>query len=127
VVHWAIAGDDETTYTGKHADLRPLQPAFIIAETGETIIYRELEAHSNCLAHLFRKRGPKRLDHYSVFMGNNSRYVETCGAGERLGLYFTCVTSFLTSSELSYILTNNLSRILITSRLKLDIAREALK
>jgi long-chain acyl-CoA synthetase len=114
-------------YTGKHADLRPLQPAFIIAETGETVTYRELEARSNRLAHLFRKRGLKRLDHYSIFMENNSRYVEACGAGERSGLYFTCVNSFLTSSELSYILTNSLSRILITSRLKLDIAREALK
>ena len=99
----------------------------IIAETGETVTYRELEARSNRLAHLFRKRGLKRLDHYSIFMENNSRYVETCGAGERSGLYFTCVNSFLTSSELSYILTNSLSRILITSRLKLDIAREALK
>jgi long-chain acyl-CoA synthetase len=114
-------------YTGKHADLRPLQPAFIIAETGETVTYRELEARSNRLAHLFRKHGLKRLDHYSIFMENNSRYVEACGAGERSGLYFTCVNSFLTTSELSYILTNSLSRILITSRLKLDIAREALK
>ena len=114
-------------YTGKHADLRPLQPAIIIAETGETVTYRELEARSNRLAHLFRKHGLKRLDHYSIFMENNSRYVEACGAGERSGLYFTCVNSFLTSSELSYILTNSLSRILITSRLKLDIAREALK
>ncbi len=30
-------------YTGKHAHLRPLQPAFIMASTGETVTYRELE------------------------------------------------------------------------------------
>ena len=60
-------------------------------------------------------------------MENNSRYLEACGAGERSGLYYTCVNSYLTASELAYILTNSQSRILITSREKLEIAREALK
>src|SRR5215467_4215233 len=114
-------------YTGKHAHLRPLQPAFIMASTGEAVTYRELEARSNRLAHLFRKQGLKRLDHYSIFMENNNRYLESCGAGERSGLYYTCVNSFLTAGELAYILTNSQSRILITSTEKLDIAREALK
>ena len=114
-------------YTGKHAHLRPLQPAFIMASTGETVTYRELEARTNRLAHLFRKRGLKRLDHYSVFMENNSRYLEACGAGERSGLYYTCVNSYLTAGELAYILTNSQSRILITSQAKLDVARDALK
>jgi long-chain acyl-CoA synthetase len=114
-------------YTGKHVLLRPLQPAFIMASTGEAITYRELNARSNALAHLFRNRGLKRLDHYAIFMENNSRYLEACGAGERSGLYFTCVNSYLTSGELAYILTNSESRILITSKAKLEIAREALK
>jgi long-chain acyl-CoA synthetase len=114
-------------YTGKHAQLRPLQPAFIMASTGETVTYRELEARANRLAHLFRKHGLKRLDHYAIFMENNSRYLEACGAGERAGLYFTCVNSYLTAGELAYILTNSQSRILITSLAKLDVAREAIK
>src|SRR6201994_5194005 len=114
-------------YTGKHARLRPLQPAFIMASTGEAVSYAELEARSNRLAHLFRARGLKRLDHYSIFMENNSRYLECCSAGERAGLYFTCVNSYLTPIELAYIVNNSCSRILITSRAKLDIAREALK
>src|ERR1700687_5126879 len=114
-------------YTGKHAQLRPLQPAFIMASTGETVTYRELEARSNRLAPLFCSRGLKRLDHYAIFMENNSRYLEACSAGERSGLYFTCVNSYLTASELAYIVSNSQSRILITSTAKLDVAREALK
>src|SRR5215475_6249098 len=114
-------------YTGKHALLRPLQPAFIMAGSGEAVTYRELDARSNRLAHLFRKCGLKRLDHYSVFMENNSRYLETCAAGERSGLYYTCVNSFLTADELAYILQNSESRILVTSVAKLEIAREAIK
>jgi long-chain acyl-CoA synthetase len=114
-------------YTGKHAHLRPLQPAFIMASSGESVTYRELEARCNRLAHLFRKCGLKRLDHYSIFMENNNRYLESCGAGERAGLYFTCVNSYLTAGELAYILTNSESRILITSVAKLEIAREAIR
>src|ERR1700694_1615942 len=114
-------------YAGKHAHLRPLQPAFIMAGTGETVTYAELEARCNRLAHLFRNRGHKRLDHYAVFMENNSRYLEACSAGERSGLYYTCVNSYLTASELAYIVGNSQSRVLITSVAKLEIAREALK
>ncbi len=113
-------------YTGKHAHLRPLQPAFIMANTGEAVTYVELEARSNRLAHLFRRHGLKRLDHYAIFMENNSRYLEACGAGERSGLYFTCVNSYLTASELAYIVNNSQSRILITSRAKLEVVREAM-
>ena len=113
-------------YTGKHAHLRPLQPAFIMAATGETVTYRELEARCNRLAHLLRKLGLQRLDHYAIFMENNSRYLEACGAGERSGLYYTCVNSYLTPGELAYIVNNSESRVLVTSAAKLDVAREAL-
>src|SRR5271169_1614065 len=114
-------------YPAKHAHLRPLQPAFIMASTGEAVTYRELEARSNRLAHLFRKLGLRRLDHFAIFMENNSRYLEACSAGERSGLYYTCVNSYLTPGELAYIVNNSCSRVLITSTAKLDVAREALK
>ncbi|HEX7927962.1 MAG TPA: AMP-binding protein [bacterium] len=114
-------------YPGKHAVARAKQPAIIMAQSGEVVTYAELEARQNRLAQLFRAHGLKRLDHISIFMENNSRYVEACGAGERTGLYFTCVNSFLTAEELAYILTNSESKALITSRAKLEIAREAVK
>ena len=114
-------------YTGKQARLRPLQPAFVMANSGETVSYAELEARSNRLAHPFRNHGMKRLEHYAIYMENNSRYLEACGAGERAGLYYTCVNSYLTGSELAYIIDNSESRILITSVAKLEVAREALK
>ena len=78
-------------YTGQHALERAEQAAIIMAGTGETITYGELEARSNRLAHLLRARGVRRLDHYSIYMENNARYIECCGAGERAGLYYTCV------------------------------------
>src|SRR3984893_12555110 len=114
-------------YPGVHAKIRADQPAFIMAQTGIAVTYAELEQRTNRLAHFFRSRGLKRLDHYAIFMENNDRYLESCGAGERAGLYYTCVNSFLTAGELAYIINNSHSRILITSIAKLDIAREAIR
>ena len=114
-------------YPGKYTKERAGQPAFIMAGSGETVTYAEYEARTNRLAHLLRSHGLKRLDHYAVFMENNSRYLECCGAGERAGLYYTCVNSYLTADELAYIVNNSASRVLITSRARLDIAAAALK
>ncbi|HYM31190.1 MAG TPA: AMP-binding protein [Candidatus Cybelea sp.] len=113
-------------YPGLHAKIRPDQPAFIMAQSGETVSYAELERRTNRLAHYFRAAGLGRLDHYAIFMENNSRYVECCGAGERAGLYYTCVNSYLTPEELAYILDNSESKILVTSKARLDVALQAL-
>ncbi|MFI5400306.1 MAG: AMP-binding protein [SAR324 cluster bacterium] len=114
-------------YPGKHATERANQPAFIMAGSEAAVTYAEFEARTNRLAHFFRSHGLKRLDHYSIFMENNSRYLECCGAGIRAGLYYTCVNSYLTPDELAYILNNSTSRALIASRAKLDVAMAAVK
>jgi long-chain acyl-CoA synthetase len=113
-------------YTGVQVQRRPQQPAFIMAQSGESVSYAELERRSNRLAHFLRAAGLRRLDHYAIFMENNARYVEACGAGERAGLYFTCVNSYLNPEELAYILDNSEARILITSMAKREIALAAL-
>ncbi len=113
-------------YPGKYADIHPDRPAFIMAGSGVAVSYRDFEARCNRLAHLFRRRGLAAGDHYSVFMENNDRYLESCGGGERAGLYYTCVNSYLTAPELAYIVNNSESRILITSEDKRDVALAAL-
>jgi len=113
-------------YAGTHARTRADQPAFIMAATGEAVTYAQFEARTNRLAHLLRAHGLQRLDHYAIFMENNSRYLECCGAGERTGLYYTCVNSYLTADELAYIVNNSQSRVLITSRARRDVALQAI-
>ena len=114
-------------YGGDYAKMHPDRPAFVMAASGEAVSYQEYEARCNRLAHLLRDHGLNRLDHYSIFMENNDRYLECCGAGERSGLYYTCINSYLKDEELAYILNNSESRILITSAEKLPVALEALK
>jgi hypothetical protein len=43
-----------------------------------------------------RASGLRRLDRYAIFIEDNARYVEYCGAGECVGLYYTCINSYLT-------------------------------
>ncbi|MEZ5651975.1 MAG: AMP-binding protein [Burkholderiaceae bacterium] len=112
-------------YPALHAATKPDKPAFIMAGSGETVTYRELDQRSNRLAHLLRRHGLNRLDHFSSFMENNSRCLEISAAAERSGLYITCINSFLTADELAYIVNNSESKALITSRAKREIAIQA--
>jgi len=113
-------------YPDDYAKQNPDRAAFIMASTGETVTYREFEDRTNQLAHLLRSRGLVPFDHYAVFMENNNRYMEACAVGERTGLYTTPINSYLTASELAYIVNNSGSKVLISSRAKSETALEAL-
>ncbi len=113
-------------YAGNRYAQHPDRAAFIMAGSGETVNYAEHEGRTNRLAHLLRASGLKRLDHYAIFMENNSRYLECNGAGERSGLYYTCINSYLTPDEVAYIVDNSESQLLVTSLAKLPVAQAAL-
>ena len=76
-----------------HARSTPDKPAYLMAGTGETVTYRQLEARSNQGAHLFRSLGLKRGDSIALMMDNNARYFEICFAAQRSGLLFTAMSS----------------------------------
>ena len=114
-------------YPGSYAQKHPQRPAVIMAATGAVQTYAELEARANQLAHALRAFGLMRLDHYAIFMENNAAYIETCAAGERAGLFYTCINSYLTYEEMAYIVTNSESKVLITSSSKLALVQAAVK
>ena len=114
-------------YPNASARANPDRPCIVMAGTGEVITYGELDARANRLAHLLRATGLQRTDHFSIFMENNSRYIECCSAGERSGLYYTCINSYLTPEEVAYIVQNSESKVLITSMAKREVALEAAK
>ncbi len=96
-----------------------------MAGTGTTVTYGELEDRANRLAHLLRAEGLERGQHYSVFMENHERHIECSAAGERSGLYYTCINSYLTAEEVAYIVDNSDSEVLITSASRQAIALAA--
>ncbi|MBC5767936.1 AMP-binding protein [Ramlibacter albus] len=113
-------------YPGAIARQSPDRLAVVMAGTGIGITYAELDARSNQLAHHLRAQGLARGDHFSIFMENCIEFVEGCAAGERSGLYYTCINSYLTAGELAYILNNSMSRVLVTTAAKFEVARAAL-
>ena len=113
-------------YPSVIAKNNPDRIAFVMSESGQSMTYEQLESRSNRLAHLFQAHGLQRLDHYAVFMENNSNYIESCVAGERSGLYYTCINTYLKSDELAYILNNSESKIIITSDKLLNVVEKAL-
>lgn len=99
-----------------HAKTQPDKAAFIMAETGETVTYRDLDERSNRGAQLFRKLGLKTGDGIAIFMENNVHYLPICWAAQRSGLYYTCISSRLTAGEVEYILKDCNAKIFITSK-----------
>jgi acyl-CoA synthetase (AMP-forming)/AMP-acid ligase II len=102
----------------------PDKPAVIMASTGETVTFRQLDEGSNQAAHLFRKLGLKIGDGICIFMENNSRFHEACWAAQRSGLYFTAVSSRLTAGEVEYIVKDANAKALIVSHGLAKVAEE---
>jgi acyl-CoA synthetase (AMP-forming)/AMP-acid ligase II len=106
------------------AEQTPDKPAIVMAGSGETLTYRELEARSNQGAQLFRKLGLKPGDGIAIFMENHLRYLEICWAAQRAGLYYTCISSRLTAGEVEYIVRDCGAKLFIASQSLGKIAGE---
>jgi long-chain acyl-CoA synthetase len=110
-------------YPGAHARQNADEPALVGAETGARMTYGELEARANRLAHLLRRQGLQRLDHVAFLLENSFDNVVCQSAGERTGVYYTCVSSHLTAGEAAWIINDSTARVVVTSRALLDVAR----
>ncbi len=93
----------------------PDKPAVIMAGSGETLTYRELEDRSNQGAQLFRRLGLKPGDAVAIFMENHVRFLEICWAAQRAGLYYSCISSRLTAGEVEYIVRDSGARLIVAS------------
>src|SRR5579862_6497771 len=106
------------------AQQTPDKPALIMAATGETVTYHELEERSNQGAQLFRKMGLRPGDAIAIFMENTARFLEICWAAQRAGLYFTAVSSRLTAGEVEYIVKDSAAKVLIANKGLAKVAAE---
>lgn len=98
-----------------HARQTPDKPAIIMAETGETLTYAELDARSNQGAHLLRSLGLKRGDGIALLLENSPFFFELVWAAQRAGLYYTCLSTRLAAPEIAFILADSGSRVLVAS------------
>ena len=99
-----------------HARTSPDKPAVIMADTGQTVSYRELDDRSNQVAQLFRALGLQSGDHIALMLENQPRYFEICWGAHRAGLVYTAMSTRLTEGEASYIVNDCGAKAVISSR-----------
>lgn len=98
-----------------HARTKPDFPAIILAETGETMSYAQLDAASNQVAQLFRSHGLGHDDVVAFMLENSMDYYALTWGAQRAGLRYVCMSSRLTQDESDYILDNSGARLLVVS------------
>ena len=98
-----------------HACTQPHKLAFIMAGSGVSVTYAELEARSNQVAHLLRSLGLKPGDHIALLLENHPRFFEICFGAHRAGIIYTAMSTRLTVGEAAYIVENCEAKLLISS------------
>jgi len=98
-----------------HAQSQPQKPALIVAETGETVTFAEIDAASNRAAQLFRSLGLKIGDTIALFMENVPQFYDIAWGAQRSGLFYVCISSKLTAPEVDYIVRDSGAKLLVTS------------
>ncbi|MDB5681655.1 MAG: AMP-dependent synthetase and ligase, partial [Sphingomonas bacterium] len=98
-----------------HATTTPDKAALIVAETGETWSYAELDRRSNRVAQLFRARGLAVGDTVAFFLDNVPDFFALTWGAQRAGLFYVCISSKLTAPEAQYIVEDSGARLVVAS------------
>ena len=113
-------------YPGVFAETTPDKPALILAGSGETMTYRELNDRSNQLAQLYHAEGLREGDHVALWAENILDYFVCYWAAIRSGLYLTAVNRYLSAAEGGYILNDSGAQGLVTTLPYREVVAEAL-
>jgi long-chain acyl-CoA synthetase len=111
-------------YPGAHLPSHADKPAVIVADTGWTQTFAELDAAANRLSRLLRAAGFQPGDHIAICMENHPRYLEVLWGCDYAGLIYTAASSRLTTEELAYIIGDCGAKGYITSKYKSEQAAE---
>ena len=109
-------------YPGDFAATTPDKPAVIMATSGEVVTYAELDAEANRLSRVFRAAGLQAGDHVALCLENSARFLPVIWGAHYAGLYYTAMSSRLTTEEMAYILEDCAAQAFITSSYKSEQA-----
>jgi fatty-acyl-CoA synthase len=102
-------------YPGTYVARFPDKAAVVVAGTGETLTYADLDERSRRLARVWYDFGLRPGDHVAVLAENTPRVFEAYWAALRSGLYVTPVNRHLSASEVAYIVNDCEARSLVVS------------
>ena len=93
----------------------PSKIALAMAETGETLTFKEWDDLSMRASQLFRSLGLERGDHVAILMENDISFLPICFGAKRSGLFFTAISYRLQEEEVEYIVSDCQAKVFVTS------------
>jgi long-chain acyl-CoA synthetase len=109
-----------------HAQTQPDKAAYFMADSGETITYRQLDERSNQFAQLLRSLGLQPGEHIALLLENHPRFFELCWGAQRAGIVYTAISTRLKVNEAAYIINNCEAKLLVTSKAQSELAQALL-
>lgn len=109
-------------YPGAIAKQSPDRPAVVLADTGISRTYGELDEKSAALARVLHDAGLRRGDVVALFTDNTVEAFEVFWATQRSGLYITAVNRHLQPDEVAYIVNDSGAKALIVSAALREVA-----
>ncbi len=97
----------------RHAAEHPDRLALVMADTGETLTYAQLEAASNRAAQLFRAHGLKPGDVIAIMLRNGPAYPTAYWGAQRAGLMLTPISTHLRADEAAHIINDCGARLVL--------------
>ncbi|MDE0750459.1 MAG: AMP-binding protein, partial [Acidimicrobiales bacterium] len=107
-------------YPGRWAAEAPDRPAVVMAGTGETMTFAELDAEANRISRVFHGLGIGPGDHVAFCLENRIEFLALAWGAHYAGCYYTAISSRLTADEIAYIVDDCGARAFATSPYKAD-------
>jgi long-chain acyl-CoA synthetase len=102
-------------YPGTHAASAPNRPAVVMAGSGKSVTYRELDDNSARLASVLHALGLRPGDVIALVSDNSAEAFEVYWAALRSGLYITFVNWHLAPEEAAYIVRDSGAQVVLVS------------
>ncbi len=114
--------DAALAHPGLVAQRSPDSVAIVMASTGRTMTYGELDRRANRLSRYLRGKGLRVGDHVAICIENHERFFEVMWGCHYAGLVYTPCSTRLTTEELSYVVNDCGARVFIGSHHLADVA-----
>ena len=107
-----------------HAEAQPDKPAIVMARSGESITYAELERRANRGAHALRQLGVVNGEAVAIACDNRLEFFDVYWAAQRAGLILVLLSARLKTAEIAYIVNDSGAKVVLISDAMADTARD---